>query len=388
VTPRGSLSAFGAFGVFWGAWAVLVPGIKDQTGASVRELGLALLLVAAAALPSMLATGLLIDRFGPKLLPGAAVFFGIAVLLPGLAQNVWQLALALAVVGAASGMLDVAINFGATSIEACGGAPIMQKAHAFFSGGFLVASVGAGLAREAGADPVVILLATALVPFASAWMNREAARLPRPGESAVRRLNFTRPLVILGLLCAIAFVVESGIEYWSALFLETELEASPALAGLGPAFFAAAMVSGRALGQRFTAAFGDRALLAGGALLSASGLAVAATATVIPVAVAGFFLGGAGISVAAPALFGAAGRGASERERGSAVSSVTTISYLGFLCGPPLVGVISGALDLRAGLGLLAGIAVLTSLVAASFGDALPLRRAQHPARGDVRGRA
>jgi MFS family permease len=101
------------------------------------------------------------------------------------------------------------------------------------------------------------------------------------------------------------------------------------------------------------------------------------------VAVLGFFLGGAGISVAAPVLLGTAGRGASSEERGTSVASVTTISYLGFLLGPPLIGLVSGALDLRAGIALLAGIAVITSAAASSLGDALSLRR--RPARPEPR---
>ena len=385
MTRLGSLSAFSAFGVFWGAWAVLLPEVKAQTGASVAELGVALLFVAAAALPTMFATGLLLDRFGPRILPVSAAFFGLAVLLPGLADSVWQLVLALIVVGAASGALDVSINFGATSIEACGGAPIMQKAHASFSAGFLAGSVFAALAREAGADSLPILLATSTVPFLSAWLNRDALRLPPPAERRAPRISLTKPLLTLGVLCGIAFVVESGIEQWSALFLETELDASPAYSGLGPAFFAGAMVTGRVLGHGLGLRFGDRRLLAGGALLSASGLAVAAVSTAVPVAILGFFLGGAGISVAAPVLLGAAGRDKSEQERGGAVASVTTVSYLGFLAGPPLIGVVSGALDLRAGIALLAGVAALTSIAASSLGgDALPLRRLQHPPRGVV----
>jgi MFS family permease len=384
MTRLGSLSAFAAFGVFWGAWAVVLPAIKEQTDASVAGLGFALLFVAGAALPSMLATGALIDRFGPRLLPAAACFFGLTVLVPGFADSVWELVLAMALVGAASGAFDVAINFGATSIEACGGAPIMQKAHASFSAGFFAGAVFAGIARESGADPISILLATAAVPFVSAWLNRAAVRLPAPSERRPLGLRLTAPLLGLGLLCGIAFVVESGIEQWSALFLETELDASPGLAGLGPAFFAAAMVAGRTLGHGLGARIGDRTLLAGGALVSACGLAVSASATVVPVAVIGFFLGGAGISVAAPVLFGAAGRGATGAERGRSVATVTTVSYLGFLGGPPLIGLVSGALDLRGGVALLAGIAVATSVAASSLGDALSLRRQQHPAHGEV----
>jgi MFS family permease len=121
----------------------------------------------------------------------------------------------------------------------------------------------------------------------------------------------------------------------------------------------------------------------GGAVTAGGGLALAATASAVPVALVGLALGGAGISVAAPTLLGAAGRGAADAERGSAVASVTTIAYFGFLSGPPLMGVVSGALDLRAGMAMLAGVAVLLAAATASFaGDALPLRRLQHPSRG------
>ncbi|MGH2997214.1 MAG: MFS transporter, partial [Gaiellaceae bacterium] len=141
MAARGPLFAFFAFGAFWGAWGVLLPAVKEQTGASVSELGVALLFIAVAALPAMLATGLLIDRFGPRLLPLTSLFFAAAVVLPGFAQSAWELALALVFVGACSGALDVAINVAASGIEISGGGRVMQKAHALFSAGFLVASV-------------------------------------------------------------------------------------------------------------------------------------------------------------------------------------------------------------------------------------------------------
>ena len=78
----------------------------------------------------------------------------------------------------------------------------------------------------------------------------------------------------------------------------------------------------------------------------------------MPVAVAAFFVGGAGISIAAPALFGAGGRNAAPEERGRAVATVTTIGYLGFLVGPPFVGGAAEAVGLRAAFAALALVAV------------------------------
>jgi MFS family permease len=380
----GPLAAFAAFGVFWGAWGVLLPDIKEQVGASVAGLGAALLAVGLAALPAMLATGRIADRTGARALPLALVLFAGAVVLPGLTGSVWQLALALALVGATSGALDVVINVAATSVEASGGPRIMQIAHALFSAGFLVAAVAVGLAREAGAEPLPLLIGASALLLATAWVNRGAPHAPAPsGERP--RLRFSRRLAVLGGLCAVAFIVESGIENWSALFLEDELDATPAVSGLGPGLFAAAMVTGRTLGQGLEARVGDRVLLVGGALIASGGVALAAVAPAVPVALVGFALGGAGISVAAPTLFGAAGRGASDDERGSAVASVTTVAYLGFLTGPFLIGTVSGALGLRAGMAMLAGIAVLVALATASLaGDALPVRRLQHPPRGQL----
>jgi MFS family permease len=374
---RGPFLAFFAFGAYFGAWGVLVPDIKEQVGASVTQLGVAVLAIALAALPSMLVTGRIVDRVGPRILPHALVLFAIAVVLPGLAGTVAQLALALAFLGLASGAVDVVANVAATNVEQAGGRRIMQAAHALFSGGFLVAAIAVGLARGAGAGPQPILAGVAVLVLLAAGANRGYPATPR--EDSQRTFTFSRRLLVLGLLCGLSFMVEGGIETWSALFLESTLDASPAVGGLGPGFFAAAMVAGRLAGQWLELRLGDRHLLAAGALTSGAGLALAAAAPAPPLALLGFALGGVGISVAAPTLFGAAGRGARGPERGSAVASVTTTSYLGFVVGPPLVGAVSGAFGLRGGIAVLSGCALLLAAGAASARRTLPDVRARHP---------
>ena len=80
----------------------------------------------------------------------------------------------------------------------------------------------------------------------------------------------------------------------------------------------------------------------------------------------------AGISMAAPVFFGAPAYLASPAERGGAVSTVTTISYLGFLAGPALMGAVGANFGLRAIWLVLAAIAVALAATIAAF--ALPLR--------------
>ena len=359
-------AAFASFGAFWGAWAALLPAVQRHVGASKSQLGLALLFVAVGALPAMLATGAIVDRLGRNVVAPALLLFAAAVVGPGFAPSLVVLGLSLVGVGVASGALDVAINAQASSLEEATGRRIMPVAHALFSAGLVVASVSVGLARQAGAKPGGVLLAVCAVVAATGALNARAVRLPRVTPGPRRRLNLTRPLVALGLLCAVAFVVESGTENWSALYLESRLGGDPAVGGLGPAAFAAAMVAGRLGGGALERHLGERRLLVAGASVAASGLLVAAAAPSAGLALVGFAVTGIGISVAAPTLFGAAGRRADADDRGTAVAAVTTVSYLGFLCGPPLIGAVAGVWGLRVAMIALAGVAVVYGLGAAA----------------------
>lgn len=355
----GPFAAFAAFGLFWGAWAVLLPAIRTSTGASDGELGLALLSIGFGALPGMLGAGYLVDRLGDAVLPAALVAFGTVVTLPGFAGSVPQLSLSLLLVGAASGALDVAMNTAVSAAEAAGVGRAMQKAHASFSAAVVVAAAAVGLARELGAAPRSILLGAAVALVAAAWLNRGRAIEPKKRRPRRPKLEVSATLVLLGALGAGGYIIESGIQNWSALYLEQSLAASPAFAGMGPAVFAAAMALGRSFGDRLAAHLGDRLLLLAGALAAASGLSVAAVAPTLVVALLAFALAGAGVAVVAPALFATAGRGTGSAERGGAIATVTTFAYLGFLAGPPLMGAVSGATSMRVGWVVLAAVAVL-----------------------------
>lgn len=354
---RGALAGFLAFGTFWGGWAVLVPTVQTAVGASKGALGLALLGIGVGSIPAMALVRRVIDRRLHVLLPFSFAALAAAILLPAFVGSVAALAGALVVIGAASGVLDVAVNGDVAAIEAETGRRVMQLAHAFFSIGVIVGAGIAGALRQAGAGRLPVLAVLAACVLLAGIANRNP---PRRVPAAPReRPRLRRAFVVLGIACAGAFVVESGIENWSALFLVRELSASPGASALGPAFYATAMAIGRLSGQRLTGRVSDAALLGGGALLAVAGLLVSAGAHAIPVAVAGFFAAGVGVSMAAPITFSAAGRSAAEEERASAVATITTTGYLGFLVGPPLVGGIAQAVGLRFSFVALAGVAAL-----------------------------
>jgi len=366
VSVRWPLACFVAMGVFWGTWAALLPQVQAQVGASNSELGLALLCVGIGALPGMMLAGRLWRRLGWLLVPISAFGFAVAALSPIVVRSPLALAVALALVGMGSGALDVSMNSAVSDVEAVQDRRLMYGAHALFSLAVLVASLATGIARQFGAAPTEVLpLAAAVLAFAGAGsllvargsaVSESAHSLAPPATGTLKLL---RALAAFALLCMLSFLIEDALQNWSALHLERDLGAEPALGGAAPAVFAGAMFLARSSGQWLGARFSDRSLLTVGALVAAAGLVATATASVPLVALAGIGVAGGGVALVAPALFARAGRTADPRGRGATIATLTTVGYLGFVIGPALVGLIAQAYGLPAallGLALLAGV--------------------------------
>jgi predicted MFS family arabinose efflux permease len=376
------LAGFAAFGTFWGAWGATLPAVQQAAGASDAELGIALLLVGAGALTSMRATGAVINRRGDAATAWAVGAFGLCAVLPALARSPGQLAVALLALGAASGAMDVAINAEGVHEEAVSQRPVLNLAHATFSAMVVAASLAAGGLRAAGAGPEAVLgLAGVAVLAAAVSLARSAPRAGPlvPAERGGGRRRVPAALVLLGVLCALAYWVENAWQSWSAVHLERDLAATAGISALGPAAFASAAVLGRLAGQRLVRTVPERALIATGAAVAAAGTAIAATASGVPVGLAGIVLAGLGTAVCAPTIISLAGAAVAPAERGTAVSTVTTIGYLGFLVGPAAVGGLAAVADLRVSLAAVAGIAAVLAVAALLVIDA-PGTRASAPA--------
>lgn len=352
-----TLAAFLALGLFWGAWAAVLPSVQRATHVSKGTLGLALLFVTLTAIPVMLfAAGPLVDRFGVRAMTIGCALFAAAATLPGLATSLPSLILALAAAGAATGALDVAMNASAGRIESVSGKRLMPLAHGLYSVGVLIGAVGAGLARSAGSGREPVLLGVSImIALVGLWTATDSGPV---SVAEGRRFSFVRALVVIGLVGAAAFVVEGGIESWSALFLERQLHAHPAVSGLGPGFFGGSMAAGRFFGQ--ATRISDRPLLVGGGVVATAGCLLAAAAPNSAVALAGFTLAGLGVSLNAPIVFGAGGR-----RSAAGVATVTTLGYAGLLLGPPLIGGIAQASSLRVSFVVLAAVAAFAGTVAA-----------------------
>ncbi len=358
------LAVFLQLGLFAGAWAAALPAVKSGLALSDRAVGLALLGFAGGSIASTLAVGAFAARLGAR----RAIRIGViatsaTLLLPPLAGTLAELVLATAAMGLAMGLLDVSMNGAAGALEERWGAPLMSSFHGAFSlGGLGGAALGGALAAAGFGVPgqlgIASLLAGATGIAAMPFLGPDA---PSADEGGPALALPGRRLLGLGLVAAFCFVVEGAMGDWSAIYLDTVAGSGLALASVGYAGFSIAMAGVRFAGDGAVAALGARAVLVGGGALAGFGLLLAVLVPLPLVAAAGFGLVGIGLGNVAPLAFGAAARAGTDPAAG--VAPVATVGYAGFLLGPPLIGLVSGAAGLRTALACLVVATAVVALV-------------------------
>ncbi|MBG6191733.1 MFS family permease [Arthrobacter sp. CAN_A212] len=367
-----SYSSFAAFGVFWGTWGASIPRIRSQADISDGQLGTALLFIGAGALPAMLLTGRIIDRFGVRITAAVTlILLGASGLIVALTTTGFvSLCFGLLLVGATSGAADVAINSAAGSAEKLAATPVITRSHGMFSAFVVVSSLVTGLSTALGAGTTfsfVLVVATSTI--ASGYL---LSALPAEMPSAPRRTSAQKDdlrhvrtdpasgvpvaaILLIGILGALAFAGENAHQSWAAVFFEDELSTGAALGSTAPAAFAAVVAITRFSTGELQPAHATRTLVLGAAAASVGATILAAAPNVI-VAVIGLAVAAAGTAVLYPTLLGIVSRSTEDATRGQATSLLTTISYLGFLLGPVYVGLWSEAAGLRAAMAAIAAL--------------------------------
>jgi MFS family permease len=385
---------FFANGALFASWASRIPALADRTDATTGALGLALLAPAVGAVATMPQIG--------RLLPGRSSrtfcrwsMLGLmgAVVLPGFAPTIALLAVALLFVGVSNSALDVAMNAQGVSIERHQRRPILSSLHAAFSfGGFAGAGVGA-LAAALHVSPAPHLIFAALLfGIPGLLAVQPLLRDDEDPDAGVGRLPLRRlpgRLAVLGVAAFFCLLAEGAASDWSAALVSGPLGGTPALGAIAYAIFSIGMGVGRLLADGLWRRWGASGLLRRSGALAASGFTVALIIGTAPVALAGFAALGLGLSGVVPTLFRSAANHPGV-PTGPALAAVSSLGYLGFLAGPPLIGGLAEVTSLHLAVGLLAVAAALVVVLApvadpppvtpaAAGGDAARAPRAARP---------
>ncbi|SET48993.1 MFS transporter [Hymenobacter actinosclerus] len=355
-------AAFAVQGLCFATWASRIPAVQHQLGLSAAALGGVLLALPVGSVGTLPLAGWLVSRFGSR----RVVVLGMglyALVLPllGLAATVPQLLAALVLFGMAGELSNIGINTQAVGVEALYGRSIMATFHGLWSlAGFAGAGLGVLLVGQ-HVGPlyhflgVGALLLPALLLLAPRLLPTDA---PRPAGTPLLALP-DRSLLLLGVLAFCSLLCEGTMFDWSGVYFRQVVRAPEAWVGLGFAAFMALMATGRFVADWFTDRYGRRRTLVLSGLLEAGGLLLAVAFPTLWAATLGFMLVGLGTAAVVPLVYGAAGR-STTMPAGMALAAVTTVGFVGFLLGPPLIGFVAAVSSLRVSFALIAamGLAV------------------------------
>jgi MFS family permease len=139
--------------------------------------------------------------------------------------------------------------------------------------------------------------------------------------------------------------------------------AKPSLVGAGYTAFMCTMAISRFVADHFTFRYGFKKVIQVSGLIIMSGLLLAVLFPAFYTAIAGFLLVGVGVSSIVPLVYSAAGK-SKILSPGIALASVSTISFFGFLFGPPLIGILAGISSLRLSFAVIAFMGLCVTILA------------------------
>ena len=359
------------------------PDLKAALRLSNAALGSAVSAYWLGALLVGVLGGLAVGRWGSGRVAWVVTVGAAANLaLIGWAPSWLALAGVLFLAGSLDTVADIAENAHALRVERGYGRSILNSLHGVWS----IGAVTGGLTGAAAAGlhiPIRWHLSVAAAVFAAVAVGVSRLLLPGPDRAGAARAHRTPPpgvvtgpprrwspgarllltVAALGSIATLAQAIEDTGATWSTVYLRDELGATGAVAGLGFVALQGMQTVGRLLGDRVVTRYGDRAVARAGAALAglAVGAAVAVGSTVA--AIVGFGLAGLGIATSIPAAMRYAdalpGLGA-----GVGLTMVGTVSRIGSLGAPPLVGFLADAFSLRVALLVVPVAAVVLMMLA------------------------
>ena len=339
-----------AMGLCFATWASRIPHIKVALGLSDGQLGTILFALPVGQLTMMYFSGKLVTRFGShRILPFSILMYAFSLTNLGLATNAWQLALGLYAFGIFGNLTNIAVNTQGVYTEGLFKRTIMSSFHGMWSlAGFTGALVGLGmLALELSTYSHFLIVAS--IAFVLIAFNFKFLIKAKETIRAEKKKGFRKPdktLVLLGVIGFCSMASEGIMFDWSGVFFKDIVKVPGALVILGYTSFMIMMASGRFFGDALINKVGRKRVMQISGIMISTGFFTAVLFPYIIPSTLAFMLIGLGVSTVVPTLYSIAGKHPTI-PTGEALTAVSSVSFLGFLMGPPVIGYIAELSSLR-----------------------------------------
>jgi MFS family permease len=307
----------------------------------------------------------LVSRFGSKqIVTVAALCYIVILVCLGSVGYTYQVAVVLFFFGLAGNMANISMNTQAVGVEALYQKPVMGSFHGLWSfAGFIGAGLGTLMIGWKVLPWKHFVVAFGISLLLLLLVYRNFLKSDRAvGERSRFFVMPDRHLFTLGVIAFCSLICEGTMFDWSGIYFEKVVKAPSALIGAGYTVFMCNMALSRFLSDYVTARLGFKRTLQISGLLITTGLMISVIFPYLYPAMAGFFLVGAGVSSVIPQVYSVAGK-SRKFSTGAALTAVGSIGFLGFLIGPPLVGLLAGAFSLRVSFTVIAFIGLMVSVL-------------------------
>jgi MFS family permease len=158
-------------------------------------------------------------------------------------------------------------------------------------------------------------------------------------------------------------MASEGIMFdWSGVYFKEIIKAPGALVAVGYTTFMISMASGRFLSDVLVRKYGTKKVLIASGMIISSGFYMAVLFPFLIPSTIAFMLIGFGVSNVVPIIFNVAGN--NEKVPTSiAITIVSSISFLGFLIGPPCIGYIAELTSLKYAFAIVGVFGLLISML-------------------------
>lgn len=334
-------------GVAFASWASRIPTIKTQFGFNDAELGTILLFMPIASLCGLPVSGWLVSRFESRY-PMTVGFIMIAISLfcIGIATSQIVLVTAISAFSFSTRIMSIALNTQAIRLQQRYERKINGSFHGLWSAGGIIGVgvstlfVALGVNIQTHLSIIAALtLAVTLATFRGLDGNDRA--------TSGNRLALGKPdpyIVYLGLLVFLASVCEGGMFDWSGIYFRETVGVE--LFTLGYLLFMVLMATSRFVSDKLVEEFGMAKMYIMSGSLVCAGILLAVILPSFWPSLIGFCLVGFGCASVIPMTFSLAGH-SKKYAPGMAISVIATYSIVGMLIGPPVIGYLAHAFNLR-----------------------------------------
>lgn len=334
-------------GICFSSWASRIPTIKSFFGYNEAELGTILLFMPISSLIGLPISGWLVARYDSRIpMSFAFIVLAIALFSIGFAATDVILIASLCVFSFSMRILNIAMNTQALALQKMYDKKIIGSFHGLWSTGGIA---GVGFSTIMVALNVSIanhLLIISCLTFLVTIISYRFL-LHNDRTTSGNKLILGKPdpyIAYLGLLVFFSGICEGGMFDWSGIYFKEVVEVE--IFTWGYLTYMICMALSRFASDRLVEWIGMAKTYVLSASLIFFGILLAILFPTFWPSMIGFCLTGFGTAAIIPMTFTLAS-GSKKYSPGMAISLIATYGIVGMFIGPPLVGYLAHAFDLR-----------------------------------------